>query len=509
MTSRVALVRTLLAGFVAAVALSALGLLLRLLAGVAFPPQALFDLATQFLGTPAMFQFLHATFGYGQGGKVAAFVSVALIWIGGLSLLRLVGPLFGTVVLFMIVAVLIPLPFAALYAALYAGLYFALASLERSSRTLEPVARESTDTQPLEPQSTNAEPSTLEPVELGIHEPVARRDALKLLAGGSAVLLGIGSVPLVRNVLAGDEQPTSAAWQPSGPLPLGILTQDELYYISKNIEAFDPNLSESDWRLELRGLVKNPRSLSLVDLKSLPRVTSERTLVCISNPVGGALIGNVVWGGVRVRDLLQSAGVQPGARWVIWRSSDGYVESLPLAAALEQDVLLAFEINGEPLTRRHGFPLRVLIPDRLGMKQPKWITAIELSTTEIPGYWAERGWSRTGRIETMSRIDEPRQGRVLQAGKITQIRGVAFAGTRPISRVEVSTDGGQSWLEAQLRARRNAHTWTLWSLMWTPTPGPQRLMVRAYANNDQQVSSERPPLPEAATGWHTVELVAS
>jgi DMSO/TMAO reductase YedYZ molybdopterin-dependent catalytic subunit len=434
---------------------------------------------------------------------------VALAWIGGLSLLRLAGPLFGTVVVFMVSAVLVPVPSAALYAALYAAVYFALVPLERPSRTLKPVARESANTEVLEAQSARLEASILEPVELGIHEPVARRDALKLLAGGSAVLLGIGSVPLIRNVLAGDEQASSVAWQRSGSLALGVLTQDELYYISKNIEAFDPNLNESDWRLEVRGLVTNPRSLTLNELKSLPRVTSERTLVCISNPVGGDLIGNVVWSGVRVRDLLQSAGVQPGARWVIWRSSDGYVESLPLAAALEQDVLLAFEINGQPLTRRHGFPLRVLIPDRLGMKQPKWITTIELSATEIPGYWAERGWSRTGRIEPMSRIDEPRQGRVLRAGKVTEIRGVAFAGTRPISKVEVSTDGGQSWLEAKLRARRNVHTWTLWSLTWTPTPGPQRLIVRAYANNDQQVSSERPPLPEAATGWHRVELVAS
>jgi DMSO/TMAO reductase YedYZ molybdopterin-dependent catalytic subunit len=509
MNSRVALVRTLLAGFVGAVAISALGLVLRLLAGVAYPPQALFDRVTQLLGTPAMFQFVHATFGYGQGGKVAAFVSVALAWIGGLSLLRLAGPLFGTVVVFMVSAVLVPVPSAALYAALYAAVYFALVPLERPSRTLKPVARESANTELLEPQSAQLEASVLEPLELGIHEPVARRDALKLLAGGSAVLLGIGSVPLIRNVLADDEQASSVAWQRSGSLALGVLTQDELYYISKNIEAFDPNLSESDWRLEVRGLVTNPRSLSLNELKSLPHVTSERTLVCISNPVGGDLIGNVVWSGVRVRDLLQSAGVQPGARWVIWRSSDGYVESLPLAAALEQDVLLAFEINGQPLTRRHGFPLRVLIPDRLGMKQPKWITAIELSATEIPGYWAERGWSRTGRIEPMSRIDEPRQGNVLRAGQVTEIRGVAFAGTRTISKVEVSTDGGQSWLAAQLKARRNAHTWTLWSLTWTPTPGPQRLIVRAYANNDQQVSSERPPLPEAATGWHRVELVAS
>lgn len=446
--------RGLLAGFVGAVALSALGLGLRWLAGVPYPPQALFDRITQLLGTPAMFALVHATFGYGQGGKVAAFIAVALAWIGGLSLVRLTGPLFGGALVFMITALLVPLPSSVLYTALYAALHLVLVPLERTPRgsaspgafTIKAIARAPTDPEPTNPEPTNPAPTDPAPgnperfdpeaisAEATRLEPrVARRDALKLLAGGSAALLGVGSVPLVRNLLAADEPPSSAAWGPSGSLPLGVLGPGELYYVSKNIEAFDPNLSEADWRLEVRGLVSRPQRLSLSELKALPHVTSERTLVCISNPVGGGLIGNVVWTGVRLSDLLREVGVQAGARWVVWRSSDGYVESLPLAAALEQDVLLAFEINGQPLKRRHGFPLRVLIPDRLGMKQPKWITSIELSALEVPGYWAERGWSREGRIEVSSRIDAPRQGSVLRAGQVSEIRGVAFAGTRPIT----------------------------------------------------------------------------
>jgi DMSO/TMAO reductase YedYZ molybdopterin-dependent catalytic subunit len=500
-------VRPLLAGFVGAVALSAIGLMLRQLGGLPYPPQALFDRLTQLLGTPAMFALVHTTFGYGQGGKVAAFISVVLAWVGGLSLVRLTGPVFGSALVFMTTALLVPLPSSVLYTALYAALYFKLVVPERLLSTRgaipgDPIARASRGAAGTVTEASDPPPAKLEPA-------VARRDALKLLAGGSAALLGVGSVPLLRNVLAADEQPTSAAWEPSGSQPLGVLGQGELYYVSKNIEAFDPNLSEADWRLEVHGLVTSPRRLSLSELKALPRVRSERTLVCISNPVGGPLIGNVVWTGVRLSDLLREVGVQAGARWVVWRSSDGYVESLPLAAALEQEVLLAFEINGQPLERRHGFPLRVLIPDRLGMKQPKWITSIELSAEEVPGYWAERGWSRSGRIETSSRIDAPRQGSVLHAGQVSEIRGVAFAGTRPITKVEVSLDGGQTWLEAQLRTQRSPHTWTLWSLAWTPSLGPQRLIVRAYANGERQVSSQRPPLPEAATGWHTLECVAS
>ena len=464
----------LLIGFVQVVALSALGLLARAVLGAPYPPQALFNAVSQLLGTPAMFQFVHATFGYGQGGKIAAFVAVVIAWIGGLVVLRLAGPLFGTAFVFLGTALLVPMPTPVAYALGFFGLHVRLDALLR----------------PLEARG-------------------GRRGTLRVLAGGSVALLAGGSVPLLRDLGGSGDPSGDTAWTRSGELPLGVSAQKNLYYVSKNIEAFDPNIDPEGFRLELRGLVKTPRAFTLSELRAFEAVHSERTLHCISNPVGGPLIGNLNWTGLRLADVLRTVGVRGGAKWVVWHAADGYVESLPLARALEQDVLLVYEANNEVLERRHGFPLRVLIPDRLGMKQPKWLTAIELSTTEIAGYWAERGWTRTGLLETMSRIEEPTPHAALTAGQPSLVRGVAFAGTTPITRVEVSTDGGQTWRPAELTPRRSPYTWTLWSLSWTPGFGPQRLTVRAYADGQLQTATGREALPEAATGWHSVDIVAS
>lgn len=467
MKPRAALVSALLAGFVAAVGMSAVGVLARLLFGAPLPFEALFNSVTQFLGTPAMFQIIHATFGYGQGGKVAAFVVVALAWLGGLTLLRSLGPTFGTAVTFLGTALLIPMPYPIVYALLFLGSYFALRRVE--------------------------------------HDP-ERRNTLNWLSSGSVLLLLGGSVPLLRT-LGGSRVGLESAWTPVDGLPLGVTAQKDLYYVSKNIEALDPQLSVDTWRLEIGGLVKAARSFSLLQLQALPAVTSERTLHCISNPVGGELIGNIRWTGISFRALLKEIGVQPGARWVTWRAADGYVESLPLRDIYDSEVLLVYAANGEPLARKHGFPLRVLIPDRLGMKQPKWLTRIELSATEVTGYWAERDWTRTGFLETFSRIDEPRG--VVTAGETQTIRGVAFNGTKAITRVEVSLDGQQTWFEARLEQRRSEHAWTLWSLPWTPSVGPHRLTVRAYAGGVMQTQTQRESLPEAATGWHSLDVVAA
>ena len=461
----------LLTGFVQAVALSSLGLLATFTLRLPLVPQELFNRVTQLLGTPALFQLVHATFGYGQGGKVAAFVAVALAWLLGLSLLRLAGPLFGTAVVLMVSALLAPFPTALLYAAAFLALQLGLGRLE-------------------------AQPG--------------RRRSMQALGGGAALLVAGAALPLLRNVLGSQEGAASAAWTRKGALPLGVTAQDDLYYVSKNIEAFDPQPNPASWRLGLDGLVRTPKSYSFADLQAFPSVQSERTLHCISDPVGGPLMGNVIWTGLRVRDLLREVGVQGGARWIVWRAADGYVESLPLGKAFEEDVLLVYAANGEPLARKHGFPLRVMIPDRLGMKQPKWITHIELTANEVPGYWAERGWTRTGLLETSSRIDEPSaQQPVVKAGQTTTVRGVAFAGTRTITRVEVSLDGGHNWREADLLPRRSRYAWTLWSLPWTPASGPQRLTVRAYADGVQQTEQPREALPEAATGWHSVDLVGA
>ena len=418
-----------------------------------------------------MFQLVHNTFGYGQGGKIAAFVAVLMLWLGGLSLVRLTGAVFGATLVFLVTAVLVPMPTPILYTVAFLGIYFALRPVE------------------VQPE---------------------RRNVLKILAGGAALVLLGGAVPLLRGLLGTNQLRESDAWKRSGTLPVGVTSQADLYYVSKNIELLDPRLRVDDWSLVVRGLVQTPKTFTFADLKAFPTIESERTLYCISNPVGGPLVGNVIWTGFRVADLLRAVGVEKGAAWVVWRSDDDYMESLPIAQALEEDVLLVHSINGEPLERKHGYPLRVLIPDRLGMKQPKWLTSIELTAEEVPGYWATRGWTRTGYLETSSRIDEPSaHGSVVEVGKEITIRGVAFAGTQTINRVEVSTDGGTTWREAALEPKRSRYAWTLWSLPWTPSLGPQRLVVRAYADGQMQTPHIRESLPEAATGWHTFDVVAA
>jgi DMSO/TMAO reductase YedYZ molybdopterin-dependent catalytic subunit len=464
----------LLGGFILAVLLSLFGFAVTLVMGFAYPPIVLYDRITQFLGTPTMFQLVHSLLGYGQAGKIAAFLSVIVAWLGSLTLLRLLGvffnPVFGAAPLFFVLAWLVSLPVAVIYAVGFLALSFAL--------------------QPLE------------------YKP-ERRAALRTLAGGAALLLVGGAIPLFRTAISSAAEAKRNAWTRFGNLPLGVTTQQDLYYVSKNIEAFDPNLETSTWKLEVTGLVNRPSSYTLEQLQAFPAITSERTLYCISNPVGGGLVGNIIWTGLDIRKLLREVAVKPEATWVTWHAADGYKESLPLEQIMEQEVLLAYAANGESLQRKHGFPLRVLIPDRLGMKQLKWLTRIELTNKEQLGYWAEREWTKTGFLEISSRIDEPTRGTALIANEPILIRGMAFAGTKPIVRVEISTDNGKTWKTAKLESRRTQYTWTLWSIPWTPTVGAHQLVVRAYTDEKMQTATRRESLPEAATGWHKLEVVAA
>ena len=216
------------------------------------------------------------------------------------------------------------------------------------------------------------------------------------------------------------------------------------------------------------------------------------------------VIGNAVWNGFRLRDLLLEVGIEPTVRFINWKAADGYTESLPLAQALENDVLLVYGMNNEALSQKHGFPLRVLIPGRLGMKQPRWITEISLSATDITGYWVERGWSKTAYAETMSRIDTPAESAVnLEAAKIREISGIAFSGEKTITRVEISSDGGTTWRDAELLPRRSKHAWQRWRSPWKPQAGSHQMVVRAYADGVMQSQATRDALPEASSGWHS------
>ncbi len=340
----------------------------------------------------------------------------------------------------------------------------------------------------------------------------------RILAAAAAVLgwlslAGSGVVVLGR-VLGGLR--TIAGPRPQAPGGFGptdrLTPVTELYVVSKDLLL--PRIDPTAWRLQVGGLVERPRAYGLEDLRRLPRVEGERTLECISNEVvsWGGLVGNQRWAGVRLLDVLAEVGVRPEATHLLWRSADGYTESLPLAD-VDEGVWLVDELGppGTSLTPEHGFPLRVLIPDRYGMKQPKWLTGIELADHDEPGFWVERGWDRTAIVRTWSRIDEPRAGDAVPVGRPVDVFGVAFAGERGIDRVEVSADDGRTWVPAELEGVPGvgANVWRRWrARVQLAAPGPAVLVVRATdGRGDLQEATVRPPLPAGATGYHRVTVV--
>jgi len=226
-------------------------------------------------------------------------------------------------------------------------------------------------------------------------------------------------------------------------MPLGVAEEvtsnDRFYIVSKNFN--DPRVGADKWSLQVFGLVAQPTRFSYEENLALPRVSQYKTLECISNTLGGNLMSNALWTGIPLGQLLGSLGVSSDARAVIFRSADNYYESFPLDVALAPGVLLAHTMKGVPLPDKHGFPLRLILPGRYGVKNPKWITRIELAAEPIEGYWVRRGWDPEALVQTVARIDTPvDQARV--GGPRLEVGGVAFAGSRGVDRVEASLDGG-------------------------------------------------------------------
>jgi DMSO/TMAO reductase YedYZ molybdopterin-dependent catalytic subunit len=311
-----------------------------------------------------------------------------------------------------------------------------------------------------------------------------------------------GRVPARRPASPGGFGPTSA-----------ITPLEEHYVVAKGLTP--PAIDGGTWRLVVDGLVGNPVELSLDQLQALGPTTDARTLICISNPVVtyGAYAGTQIWTGAPLATVLDLAGGPlPDARHVLWRSADDYTESIPLDVALDPRSLLAWGMgpDGAPLPQEHGFPLRVFLPGRYGMKQPKWITRMTLSADDTDGFWQQRGWDREAVVRTWSRIDDPLAGDVVAAGKPLSVYGVAFAGERGIRGVEVSGNGGTSWAAAELEAPGSALTWVRWRVtLPAPASGPVVLLARATDGTGAlQPEASEPPLPRGAAGWHEVRLIA-
>lgn len=297
-------------------------------------------------------------------------------------------------------------------------------------------------------------------------------------------------------------------------LPDQITPPSLFYTVSKN-KFFDPEVDAARWRLDLHGLVARPASLSLDDLRALPVVEQQATLACVGNAVPARAIGNARWRGVRLRDVLAAAGgVDRSARDVVFISADNYTDSIPLRVALDPDTLLAFEMNGAPLPAKHGAPLRAIVPGIYGMKNAKWIEAIEVVDVDFQGYWQRQGWSDVADYQTLSRFDLPRDDDELPSGQPTTLGGIAFAGTRGIARVEVGVaqgDGAWQWHDATLAAKEGPSSWQRWAWTWPPAaPGRYRLAVRATDGTGAlQPETPRDAFPAGSHGWHRISVSVS
>jgi len=247
------------------------------------------------------------------------------------------------------------------------------------------------------------------------------------------------------------------------------------------------------------------------DLLAFPTTEQFATLECISNTIDppGGLISNAKWAGVPLATLLEKAKPTADAKYVIFRCADGYTVGIPLDRAMQPGALLAYRMNDEYLPDGHGFPLRAIVPGIYGMMNAKWITAIELSDQVYLGYWQERGWSNDARIKTTSIIYYPPSQ--TQVNEPIPIAGAAFAGDRGISKVEVSTDGGNTWSEATLKKPKSRYSWVLWAYEWSPSKKGNHLIIARATDGDGvlQDATPRGTFPNGATGYGSVAVTVA
>jgi DMSO/TMAO reductase YedYZ molybdopterin-dependent catalytic subunit len=295
-----------------------------------------------------------------------------------------------------------------------------------------------------------------------------------------------------------------------------ITPNEQFYQVSKNL--VDPMVARDSWRLEIAGAVEQPRSWSFTEIAALPAVEQETTLLCISYGVGSGLCSNALWKGVPLPTLLERVKPKRNVAAVLFHAADGYYEMFRFDKATEPTTLVAFEMNGAPLPQQHGFPLRLITPGLYGEKNPKWLTRLELLEASDPrlrgklGFYREQGWARQGdEIPIHSRIDAPqvwgdRFAEPFVVATTSELRGMAFSGDNGISKVEISTDDGETWDEAEIHQPGTDISWSLWRYEWMPDePGESQVAVRAYDNDGElQISEFRDQVPDGATGIHRV-----
>lgn len=282
------------------------------------------------------------------------------------------------------------------------------------------------------------------------------------------------------------------------------ITPNESFYRIDTALSF-PKVDRAKWKLRIHGLVEREKYFSMDDLLALPQVERIITLCCVSNEVGGPLIGNAVWRGVLLKDVLESCGIKKNAEQVFSTSLDGWTSGFPVSAAMDgRDALIAIGMNGEPLPLMHGYPARLVVPGLYGyVSATKWLSEINITTwSEERGYWIPRGWSRDAPVKTHSRIDVPRQDESIPAGKF-RLAGVAWAQHTGVEQVEIRIDRG-AWQSCDLGVDLTDDAWRQWIFDWDATSGEHTIQVRSTDKSGYTQTEEvRRVDPDGATGWHT------
>ena len=290
-----------------------------------------------------------------------------------------------------------------------------------------------------------------------------------------------------------------------GLTPIVVLN-DRFYRIDTALLV--PSVDTATWTVRIHGLVERDTTLTWDELLALPMFEQYVTIACVSNEVGGNLVGNAKWTGVRLRDVLDIAGVSASATQLVGRSVDGFTAGMPTAWVMDPDrePMIAVQMNDQPLPPAHGYPARLIVPGLYGyVSATKWLSELELTTLEaFDGYWVPLGWAKEAPILTQSRIDTPRGGSSVGVGRVP-IAGIAWAPDRGISKVEVAIDG--EWREATLSSPISDATWLQWVVPWDAAAGQHEITVRA-TDGTGKVQEEIPsrPAPDGARGRHTIEV---
>ncbi len=360
--------------------------------------------------------------------------------------------------------------------------------------------------------------------ETGTVERISRRQFLIRFGATSATITvvgaGVGAI-LAQSErssaepMAHDDEPDRQRSFPNSDDPVMPVpgTRPEYTPIKDHYKVFirtEPTeIDGSTWVLPITGLVDNPLRLTLDDLKDNYEPRDQYvTLSCISGRIGTSLISTTRWTGVSVQDILADAQVQPGARYLYITSGDGFYESVDLdLIAGDERIMFCYAWDGHDLPTVHGYPLRIWIPDRYGMKQPRWITGVEVTDQYKEGYWVERNWDEVARVKATSVIDTVATNAIIKDGdqRRVPVGGIAFSGARGISKVEVRVDNGP-WQEAQLRSPLSETTWVIWRYEWPFEEGEHTFEVRcAEGDGTLQIQEESPIRPSGATGIHSYE----